>query len=95
MGSYLRCILPCAWPVIVVILGVVWLNVLRTRMLYRGPLPSDGPVDGFASKADRVEFYDTTDARTREIWKAGWIFGIIAIAGTGVMWLVAKILFTA
>ena len=32
---------------------------------FRGPLPSDGPVEGFADDSARIDFFDTNPLRVR------------------------------
>lgn len=86
------CALPCIWPILVLVVGFVWVNILKTRMLYKGPLPSDGPIDGFASKADRIEYYDTGPARIRSIYKALWVFGLAGILGTGIIFFITRVI---
>jgi hypothetical protein len=84
--SLLRSIycIPCIWSVIG-ILGVVGIGsyYLNVWVPFRGPLPSDGPVEGFASKAARIEYYDTRPLRVRTAFKAGaivagiWLVGLV------------------
>ena len=65
----------CAWSLVAILgtFGVAnW--ILNAWVPYRGPLPSDGPVEGFASKAARIDFFDTTALRVRTSAK-GWLIG--------------------
>jgi hypothetical protein len=55
--------------------------ILNTWVPFRGPLPSDGPVEGFASKAARIEFYDTGPQKIRMAVKWGTICGVIWLVG--------------
>jgi hypothetical protein len=55
---------------------------------FKGPLPSDGPVEGFASKAARIEFYDTTPLRIRSATKAGVIGGVLWLVGLVTSYLI-------
>ena len=73
--------IPCIWTAIVLLstFGVTS-YVMNNWVPFRGPLPSDGPVEGFASKAARIEYFDTNPQRIRTAFKFG-------IAG-GVLWLV-------
>jgi len=48
---------------------------------FRGPLPSDGPIEGFDSKQARIEFYDTHPQRVRAAFKFGVIGAITWLAG--------------
>lgn len=88
--STLKCVLPCAWPVVTLMVMMLVIRWVRTRIIYRGPLPSDGAVDGFASKDDRKEYFDTTDQRTREMFKVFYVFIPLAIVGTGIMFIITK-----
>ena len=75
------CIL-CSWS-LVAILGTFGASsyILNSWVPFRGPLPSDGPVEGFASKQARIDYYDTTPLRVRTSAKAGLIGAGIWIAG--------------
>lgn len=74
--------LPCVWS-LVALLGTfgVCSFILNTWVPFRGPLPSDGPVEGFASKQARIEFYDTTALRIRTAAKYGIIGGVVWLSG--------------
>jgi hypothetical protein len=74
--------LPCVWSLIG-ILGIfgVCSYILNIWVPFRGPLPSDGPVEGFASKQARIEFFDTGPKRIRAAFKAGVIGGVLWLAG--------------
>jgi hypothetical protein len=84
MTAILRSIfcIPCVWS-LVAILGTAGIcsYLLNVWVPFRGPLPSDGPVEGFASKAARIEFYDTGPQRIRAAVKAGVIGGVIWLIG--------------
>ena len=84
MSSILTSIycIPCVWSLvgILVTFGICSF-ILNIWVPYRGPLPSDGPVEGFASKAARIEFYDTRPQRIRAAFKAGTIGGVIWLTG--------------
>jgi hypothetical protein len=80
--------LPCIWSVVGLlgIFGTVS-YILNTWMPFGGVMPSDGPIDGFASKQARIEFFnDAIHARRiRAATKAGFIGALV--------WL--TVLFTA
>lgn len=46
---------------------------------YKGPLPSDGKIDGFASAQARKEFFDTSSMRAQAATKFGIIGGSVWI----------------
>ena len=79
--SSIYCIL-CSWS-LVAILGTFGASsyILNSWVPFRGPLPSDGPVEGFASKQARIDYYDTTPLRVRTSAKAGLIGAAIWLAG--------------
>lgn len=80
----LYCI-PCVWSLVggLGIFGVVSYFMNSWVPMY-GPLPSDGPVMGFASEEARTKFYDTSEMRIRRAGKAGaigvgiWLVGLLA-----------------
>jgi hypothetical protein len=76
--------LPCIWTVLgfLGILGGVK-YLLNTWTPYKGPLPSEGKIEGFASTQARKEFYDTTPMRAQAATK----YAIIA----GSTWLVVMV----
>jgi hypothetical protein len=86
----LRCTIPCIVPLASVIGAVLTIGFIRTRTIYRGPMPSDGPVEGFASKAARIEYFSTHDQRFRETIKAIIVWIMIAIVGSGLVWFFDK-----
>jgi hypothetical protein len=77
------CIL-CAWS-LVALLGTFGVTsfVLNSWVPFKGPLPSDGPVEGFASKQARIEWFDTSALRVRTASKyaligaATWLAGVL------------------
>lgn len=75
------CIL-CAWS-LVAVLGTFGVSsyILNSWVPFRGPLPSDGPVEGFASKQARIDYYDTGPLRIRTSAKFGLIGAGIWLAG--------------
>ena len=62
--------------------------LMNSWVPFKGPLPSDGPVEGFASKAARIEFYDTTPLRVRSATKAGVIGGVLWLVGLVTSYLI-------
>ena len=74
--------LPCVWTALVLIstMGVASF-FMNTWVPFRGPIPSDGPVEGFASKQARIDFYDTSALRIRTAVRAGVIGGMTWIVG--------------
>jgi hypothetical protein len=74
--------IPCVWSLIALLgtFGIVSF-ILNAWVPFRGPLPSDGPVEGFASKAARIDFYDTTAQRIRTAMKFGTIGGVVWLVG--------------
>jgi hypothetical protein len=74
--------IPCVWSLLI-ILGTFGVTsfVMNSWVPFRGPLPSDGPVEGFASKAARIEFFDTTPLRIRTAFRVGIIGGAIWLVG--------------
>lgn len=77
--------IPCIWTVLSLLGTFAVTNYIRNLWVpFRGPLPSDGPVEGFASKAARIEFYDTTPLRVRTATK----FGIIGVA----VWMIGGVI---
>jgi hypothetical protein len=93
MGSILTSIycIPCVWSLVGLLgtFGAISF-ILNTWVPFRGPLPSDGPVEGFASKAARIEFYNTGPQRIRMATKIGIICGVVWLAGLLVAILVLK-----
>jgi len=74
--------IPCIWSLICMLGNVGVVSFIRnTWVPFRGPLPSDGPVEGFASKAARIEFYDTNPIRIRRAFNVGAIGVIIWMLG--------------
>jgi len=84
----LKCVTPCIAPVLSLIGCVITLRIIRSRMIYRGPMPSDGPEEGFASKAARIEYFSTTDQRFRETVKAIIVWVVVAFLSSGLIWLI-------
>lgn len=82
----LKCV-PCIVPIIGLVGLVLNLGMVKNNMIYVGVLPSDGPVGGFASKSDRIQFWDVTQRRGRKMVKAVVTWVIITIVGSGVMFL--------
>lgn len=78
----LTCISPCIMPVLAFIGCIIHLRYIRYRMIFRGPMPSDGEVDGFASKEARIEFFSTNDQRFKETVKAIVIWVIVGIVAS-------------
>ena len=80
MASILKTIycLPCVISLVFVIgtIGVCSF-ILNSWVPFGGSLPSDGPVEGFASKAARIEFLDLGPRRIRAAFKAGVIGGVL------------------
>lgn len=88
MASILRSMwcTPCLWTVFCLLLTIGVTSFIRNSWVpFRGPLPSDGPVEGFASKQARIEFYDTTPLRIR----TATLFGVIGFVAWAVGALVA------
>lgn len=78
--------LPCTWS------GLGLVAVLIATRYYidswvpaKGPLPSDGPAEGFPSRKAMKSFYDTSGMRVRAAAKAGvivagiWLVGLITL----------------
>lgn len=81
----LQC-LACAWSILggfAIFAAVSFF--MNSWVPFRGPVPSDGPVEGFASKQARIDFYNTHDVRVRAAAKAAaigagiWLVGIIVV----------------
>jgi hypothetical protein len=66
---------------------VINLGLNKNGMVYAGVLPADGPVGGFASKSDRILFWDTTQRRGRLMVRTVVTWVIITIIGSGIMFL--------
>jgi hypothetical protein len=83
--------IPCVWTLVAVlsIFGVCS-YILNIWMPFRGPLPSDGPVEGFASKSARIEFYDTSPLRIRTATKFGIIGAVIWMVGLVTAYLILR-----
>lgn len=81
--------IPCVWTLITMLgtFGVVSF-ILNAWVPFRGPLPSDGPEEGFASKAARIEFYDTGPQRIRTAMKFGIIGGVVWAVGLVTSYLI-------
>ena len=81
--------IPCVWS-LVSLLGTFGICsfVLNVWVPFRGPLPADGPIEGFASKAARIEFFDTGPIRIREVTKIGIIGGMVWAVGVVAAYLV-------
>ena len=81
--------IPCVWSLISLLgtFGIVSF-ILNAWVPFRGPLPSDGPVEGFASKAARIDFYDTTAQRIRTAVKYGIIGGVVWLVGLVTSYLI-------
>jgi hypothetical protein len=84
MGTILTSIycIPCVWS-LVAILGTfgVCSYIMNAWVPFRGPLPSDGPVEGFPSKNARIDFFNTQPQRIRASFKAGVIGGVLWLTG--------------
>jgi hypothetical protein len=68
--------LPCIWSVIAflgIYGGVMYL--LNSWTPYKGPIPSEGKVEGFASAEERKKFFDTSSMRAQAATKFGLIAG--------------------
>jgi hypothetical protein len=87
-----KCFLPCAWFMATLLIGTLVITYRRGRLIYRGPMPSDGPNNGFASQREEIAFFDVTDQITRETFKAGTIMAIVCVIGTAVMYLVSRVI---
>lgn len=85
--------IPCIWTVLM-LLGTVGVTsfIRNTWVPFRGPLPSDGPEEGFASKAARIEFYDTTPLRIRTAVKFGVIGIVVWMLGAAASYLILSTL---
>lgn len=90
LSQVLRCITPCIVPAVGLVGLVITLGWIKTKMIYKGPLPSDGPIDGFDSNESKLEYYSTNAQRFRESIKAGVIWFIVVIVGSGLVWFFSK-----
>lgn len=90
LSQVLRCITPCIVPVACIIGLVITFGIIKTRMIYRGPMPSDGPVDGFVSTEAKLEYFNTSAQRFRESTRAVVIWIIIGIVGSLLVWFFSK-----
>ena len=83
--------IPCVWTLITM-LGTFGVGsfILNGWVPFRGPLPSDGPEEGFASKAARIEFYDTGPQRIRTAMKFGIIGGVVWAVGLVTSYLILR-----
>jgi hypothetical protein len=81
--------IPCIWTLISMLgtFGVVSF-ILNSWETFEGPLPSDGPVEGFASKAARIEFWEDTPLRIRTAMKFGIIGGVVWAVGLVTSYLI-------
>jgi hypothetical protein len=86
--SILNCVVPCTWPVLTFVLLAAAIGYFRSGMLYQGVVPSDGPAEfrGFASKQDRVNWWDTTPRRQRGILKTILYALPVLLVGEAVVW---------
>jgi hypothetical protein len=81
--------IPCIWSLVILLAtGGACSFVLNNWVPFKGPLPSDGQVEGFASKAARIEFYDTTPMRIRMATKIGISGAVLWAVGTVVAYLI-------
>ena len=76
--------IPCIWT-IVALLGTFGATsrIMNSWVPFKGPVPSDGPVEGFASKQARIDYFDTAPVRIRTAAKFGvigavtWLVGLV------------------
>jgi hypothetical protein len=81
--------IPCVWSILVLLAAFGLTSfVLNSWVPFRGPLPSDGPVEGFASKVARIEFFDTNPLRIRTAFRLGIIGGVIWMVGLVASYLI-------
>jgi hypothetical protein len=83
MTAILRSIycFPCVWSVFCLVITLGSMSWVRNNWVpFRGPLPSDGELDGFYDDADRMKFFDTHDLRFR----TAAILGVIGL----VTWII-------
>ena len=83
----LKCVTPCITPAMSFLGCLLTVGIIRNRMIYRGPMPSDGPEEGFASKQARIDYYSTTDQRYSETVKAIIIWVLCGVAASLIVWL--------
>ena len=83
--------MPCLWTLLCGLSLYFVSNYIRNNWVpFRGPTPSDGPVNGFASKADEIQFYDTHDLRIQTTWKYGVIIAVVWAIGAGLAFIILK-----
>ena len=76
--------LPCVWTGLALVVGVLVASYFQnTWVPAKGPLPSDGPAEGFPNRAAMKAFYDTSGMRIRAAARA-----VVIVAG---VWLVGVI----
>lgn len=90
LSQVLKCITPCIVPAVGLVGLVITLGWIKTRMIYKGTMPSDGPIDGFDSNESKIEFYSTNAERFRDSIKAIVIWIGIVIVGSGLVWFFSK-----
>lgn len=80
--------LPCVWSLVggLGIFGTVS-YFMNTWVPAKGPLPSDGPAEGFANRSAMKAFYDTSGMRIRAAAKAGIIVASVWIVGLAALFL--------
>ena len=84
----LYCI-PCIWSVVCLCTGLFLIKYIRKIWVpFRGPMPINGPVDGFADDGDRMQFFDTSALRIRTMWKYIVIIAVVWAVGAGIIELI-------
>jgi hypothetical protein len=74
--------IPCLWLTFIAVLTFAGVSYIRNSWVpYRGPLPTDGPLDGFDDKQTRIEYFDTVPLRVRTATLYSTIMLVIAIVG--------------
>lgn len=91
MSGILRSLycLPCVWSLIGGAGIFFTVSYYLNRWLpFMGTLPVQGPVDGFLSKTDKKEFFDTEPTRIRAAAKAGFIVFLVWLVGVAILYFI-------
>jgi hypothetical protein len=84
MGAILKTLycVPCLWLAVWSVVALGGVSYIRNSWVpYRGPLPSDGPLDGFDDKQARIDYFDTSPLRIRYATLFATIVAGVAFVG--------------
>jgi hypothetical protein len=82
---------PCIWTALGLVAVVVSTSYYQNKWLpFMGILPIQGPEEGFLSKSDKEEFFDTKPVRIRAAAKAGIIIVVVWFVGLVMLFLILR-----